>query len=355
MNNKKSRSFYIVIAAVFSILYILLAVKPLGPEYQFIPEWKIDVTNPSITSKEALEDNTFLSFKLGQKLGYFTQDGKVVNFVTFPQKASISDNYYTYYNINNSGTKLFSPEGKELGKLDFCGFPMVDEERIFVFLPGGSSFNMCNNDGSLRWEYSGAAPITAFDSSDSGVTAGFADGNICLFDNDGNLLHRFAPGGSDLQVISGIAVADNGKYVAAICGQEKQRFILAKTDEAQPKIVFHEFLNSNKTRQNLVKFSSDDSVVFYNCDEILGLVDVKTGKKAHLKIDGQAIAIKKAGKCMYVLTKQGKKYTVYCIEKFATLIGAFSFEADTAFIQTKDNKLYIGRDSAISCIRLEKK
>lgn len=355
MNNKKSHSFYVVIAIIFSLLYIFIAVKPLGTEYQFVPEWKIDVTNPSVTSDISMNDKTFLSFKLGQKMGYFTPEGKVINFVTFPQKASISDTYYTYYNINNSKTKFFKPDGTECGVLDFSGFPMIDEERVFIFLPGGSSFNMCNTDGSLKWEFSGTSPITAFDSSDNGITCGFADGYICLFDNDGNLIHRFAPGGSSLPVVSGIAVSDSGNYVAAICGQEKQRFVLAKTNETQPKIIFHEFLSSSKTRQNLVKFSSDDSVVFYNCDEYLGIVDVKTSRKAHLKIDGQAIAIKPAGNCAYVLTKQNRKYTVYCIEKFATLIGSFSFEADTSFIQTKENKLYIGRDSAISCIKLEKK
>ncbi len=355
MNNKKSRSFYILIGIIFIIAYTIFAVKPLGTEYQFIPEWKIDVTNPTIAQVEEETFSEALAFKLGQKMGYFTEDGKVLNFITYPQKASISDSYYTFYNNNNSSAKVYAPNGKEVGNIQMSGFPMIDEERSFLFLPGGTSFCMCNPDGSLKWEYSGTAPITAFDSSDNGIVIGLADGNICLFNFDGELVQRFAPGGSDLTVISGVAVSNNGNYVAAVCGQNKQRFILAKTNEAQTKIVFHEFLDSKKTRQNLVKFNEDDSIVYYNCDNVLGIVDLESGKKAHLKIKGQAISIKEAGNCTYILTKENKKYTVYTVEKFATNIGSFDFEANTAFIQTKNNKLYVGKDSSISCIKLEKK
>ena len=88
MKNKKNISFYILLSLIFCISYIVLAIKPLGTEHQFSPEWKIDVTNPSTVKPE--EDSKLLPFKLGQTLGYFTPDGKVITFVSFPMKASIS-------------------------------------------------------------------------------------------------------------------------------------------------------------------------------------------------------------------------------------------------------------------------
>ncbi len=170
---------------------------------------------------------------------------------------------------------------------------------------------------------------------------------------DGNLLQRFAPGGSEIPVILGVAISSDGKYVASVCGQNKQRFVLAKKDEAQTKIIAHEFLDSKSTNQMLVKFSSDDKTVYFNSGKILGIVDVKNGKKRHLKIEGQAISIQESEKCFFVLTKNGKKYTVYAVEPFATFIGRFSFEATAAFIQVYENKLYVGKNSTISCIEIK--
>lgn len=350
MNTKKSTSFYIISAAVFCIAYIILAVKPLGSEFQFEPCWKIDVTNPTIS--EASESVDPISFKLGQSMGYFSEDGKVYNFITFPQKASISERYYTFYNNNCNSATIYTPDGKVKAKIEISGFPMIDNDRTFVFLPGGSSFLMCDDEGKTKWEYGGTIPITAFDSSSSGIAAGFADGNICHFDTDGNLIQRFSPGGSQIPVVLGVAISESGEYVAAICGQNKQRFILAKKDSAQTKIIQHEFLDSKETKQRLVKFSKDNSTVYYNSGNILGIMDVKTGKKRHLRLEGQAISLKESEKCVFVLTKNKNRYTVYVIEKFATLSGHFSFEADSAFIQTKDSMLFVGKNSTISCIKI---
>lgn len=351
MNSKKHFSGYIIFAAVFCLLYILLAIKPLGKEYQFEPEWKIDVTNPALS--ENSENEPLLPFKLGQTMGYFTPDGKVVNFITFPQKSSISKFGYTFYSFNNSSATFFYPDGKKIFTSDISGFPMLNENRIFTFLPGGSSFSMCDENGKSKWEYSGAVPITAFESSESGIVAGFADGNICQFNMDGTLIQRFAPGGSEIPVILGIAISSDGKYIASVCGQNKQRFILAQKDGAQTKITAHEFLDSKNTNQMLVKFSADDKTVYFNSGNTLGIVDVKTGKKRHLKIEGQAISIQESEKCFFVLTKDGKKYTVYAVEPFATFIGRFSFEASAAFIQVYKNRLYVGKNSTIYCIEIK--
>lgn len=353
MKATKKISFNIAIAASFCIVYTIFAIKPLGTEYQFTPEWKIDVTNPSLS--KPLEGEPLLPFKLGQTLGYFTPEGKVTTFVTFPQKASISRNYYTCYGNNNRETEYFNADGTSAGKIKVTGFPMIDDSHIFTFLPGGSSIVSCGHDGKRHWEYGGAVPITAFDSSENAIVLGFADGNICEFSHDGTLLQRFTPGGSDNPVILGAAVSKNGAYIATVSGQNRQRFVLAKKEGAQTKITAHEFLNSKEPFQKLVKFSADDSTVYYATENELGIADVETGKKSHLKINGNALSIQESGKTVFLLSKKGSVYTVYIIEKFATLIGSFSFQADSAFILTDGKKLYIGKDSTISCVSISKK
>ena len=353
MKTKKTSSFYITLALILCAVYIIFAIKPLGFEYQLTPGWKIDVTNPTISEPE--ENERLLHFKLGQSIGYFTEDGKVTNFISYPYKSSISKEYYTFYSANSSAASFYLPSGKKSGTINISGFPMIQYDRIYVFLPGGSSFVQCSEDGTKAWEYSGTVPITAFDSSEYGCIAGFADGSVCEFASDGTIIQRFSPGGSEFPVILGAAISSDASLVAVVCGQNKQRFVLAKNDGVNAKIIFHEFLDSSDPYQKLVRFYNNDGTVIYNSGNLLGFVETKTGQSAHLEIKGQALNVQESGDCIFILAKDGGTYTVYMVEKLATLIGMFSFEAKTAFIQTDGNKLYVGKDSTISQLVLSKK
>ena len=110
----------------------------------------------------------------------------------------------------------------------------------------------------------------------------------------------------------------------------------------------------NYTCWHVVSYNNDGTVI-YNSGNHLGFVETKTGQSAHLEIKGQALNVQESGDCIFILAKDGGTYTVYMVEKLATLIGMFSFEAKTAFIQTDGNKLYVGKDSTISQLVLSKK
>ena len=352
MKSKRSVYFYILTAAIFSIVYVLFATRPLGTEYQFKPEWRIDVTNPSVKPEKISESELF--FKLGQTMGYFTQDGEVTNFISYPFKSTITKDNYISYNSNNNSAVIYKKDGSVQGKINISGYPMLDENRIFIFLPGGASFIMCREDGTRNWEYSGTIPITAFDSSKTAVAVGFADGNICLLNLEGSTLQKFSAGGSSYAVISGIAVSSDANYVAAICGHEKQRLILADTSSTHSKIVFHEFLDSDDSFQKLVKFSNDNSFVYYAAGNNFAAIDVKNTKSKKINIKGNAISLQENKTNIFLLTNQNDNFNVYIIEKDCMKTGYFSFKAKNAYIQANEEKLYVGRDSSISCIKISK-
>ena len=88
---------------------------------------------------------------------------------------------------------------------------------------------------------------------------------------------------------------------------------------------------------------------------MLGAVRIADGYSVHLKIYGQAINMQESNGCIFILTKDKNKYTVYTVEKFSSLLGHFSFEADTAFILAEKDRLYVGRNTSISCIAVDKK
>ena len=353
MKNIKKNSFFVTLAAVIIVVYVIFAVKPLNEEFHFIPVWKIDVSNPPVSKNE--DNQKTFPFKLMQTLGYFTEDGKVTVFKTYPYKASISDTFFASYRENNSSCDFYTPEEKKAGTISEKGFPMFDQDRIFVFLPGGSSFVRLSQEGKRLWEFESSSPITAFDSSRAGNAAGFADGSITQFSPEGSIVQQFSPGGSEFNIISGVAISNNGNFIASVSGQNKERFVLAKKEDAHSKIVFHEFTDHSRPYQKLVKFSADDSKVYYDFDGKLGIVDTEKYSSRHIKIKGQAISIRESDLCVFVLTKEGENYTVYVLEKNSSLVGKFSYQANASFIQTDENSLYIGKDSSISKINIVKR
>lgn len=353
MKSKKQFLPIFFIILILCVLYVIFAARPLGTEYQFEPDWKITVSNPTVSEK--MPDDTPLYFKLGKTLGYFTEDGRVTHFSSFSYKASISQNYYTCYNENNVNSDFFTADGTRAGTIRASGFPMISDDRIFVFLPGGSAFVQCDNTGKKLWEYSGTVPITAFDSSSGGCVAGFVDGSVYAFDPNGNVVQRFSPGGSNYPVILGAAISEDASLVAVVSGQMRQRFVLVRNDGVSSKIIFHEFLEDSDSFQRMVRFYDGDRKVVYSSGNMLGIVSTEGGKSRHIHIKGQAIDMQEAGNLIFVLLKEKKMYTVHIIEHFATLSGSFTFEADNAFIRTSGNNLYIGKDNTISKIHITKK
>lgn len=378
MEKKKRRLIIWVLGIIAFIAYVICAIKPLGTEYQITPTWKIDVASPTVTP--AADGEKLLYFKFNRSMGYFTPDGRVTAFISYPQKATISRSFYTFYNTSNELVPFFDPSGKKLGTIGAVGFPFIKGNNIFVFLPGGGSFAKCDNDGNVAWRYESVNPITAFDANDSGIAAGFADGSIVEFDSAGRVLRAFSPGGSDYPAIHGIALSTDSSMIATVCGQNKQRFVLARNEGVNAKIIFHEFIDTVSPYQMLVSFYNNNNNVVFNSGDILAFVDVRHGKSEHIKIEPgeHAIDAQESGNCVYILTKTKLKkapeaaptdkftpptdvtntpdyrYTVYIVERLATLMGKFSFDADVAFIKTDENRLYIGKDSTVSCLTLEK-
>ena len=206
-----------------AIIYFFLSYTPLHTELHLRPEWTCDITKtPEPAGQEAL-----LPFKLGKKGGYFTHSGKIAAITDIPYKASFSKDFYALYEENAKNILVSKPNGQEAFTIHGAGFPFIQNDRVFLFAPGGSAFSFVNKaSGEVEstWEYS--APITAFNSSSKGSVAGYADGQLAVFDQYGRKTTELIPGGSDYQVVLGADISESGKMFACVCGLDPQRFVL---------------------------------------------------------------------------------------------------------------------------------
>lgn len=355
MKNKKNVTF-IVIAILF-FAYIIVCFKPLSTELQLTPQWSLDITQQTETPETELK---VLPFKLGQNAGYFTHEGKIAYFNNFDYKATISDRFMAPYSKNSKEFQVIDTKGNVAAIISEGGFPYISNDKIFVMLPGGSGFEYLDLNGNIISRYLHTSPITAFNSGKNLTIAGYADGTLCTFDKDMNPQYTLTPGGSDIEVILGAGVSSKGNYFACVSGQNNQRFVLYKNENNHAKIVFHRFLKKSIVHQTLVYFSNDESTVYFNDAEGLGIVNLKDFSYSHISMQGTILNIQESpvAESIFVLSKKKElnrnMYTLTILEEKIHKTSSFSFEADSAFILTDENSLFIGKDNKISKLTISK-
>ena len=353
MKIKKYIGLFIFLGIIISIIYILLAVKPLSYEYQFTPVWKISTSNPVIN--ENAKDKKLQYFHLGQTLGYFDEDGNISLYKTFPSKVSISDYYFATYSSETQNTEFFNNKGEKAGIIEASGFPYFVENLVYVFLPGGCSFSKCSETGKILWTFEGTLPITAFSAKQNYTAVGFANGTIKILDNtSGNTLIDFAPGGSDTPVILGLDVSEDGEYIASISGHNQQRFVLSHREENQQKIIYHKFFEYDSPYRSVVHFCKDNKRVFYNFHEGIGIYNIDDKTEKTISVKDKIISVEETDDLVLLLGKNKNNYTLTIIDDTNTQEGSFSFSADAAFVHAIGNDIYLGKDNTISRLTVSK-
>lgn len=323
-------------------------------ELQLTPEWTSDIDK----TPEAQTNEALLPFRLGNKGGYFTHSGKIAFLTQIPYKAVFSKNFYALYDRNAEDTPIFTPTGQVKCRLQGAGFPFIQQDRLFLFAPGGSTVAFANTvDGNTNVRYENSAPITAFNSSEGGSSVGYADGQFIIFNKYGSKQIDLFPGGSDKPIVLGADISKSGKMFACVSGLEPQRFVLYKDEGNYEKIIFHEFLRKNLSRQFYVHFSDNDKFVYFDAGDALEIVNTETCKRQAIPLSGSVLDIQESpvGESVFALSRRGQNfYTVTILENWTKKSGEFSFEADAAFILTDGNSLYVGRDNRISKIAISK-
>lgn len=357
MSHKKNLKYIISGSILFLLVYIFVAAIPMGKDVYFEPVWTKDIStvpDATVTDRQPFSsDKKFEAFILGNRFGYFTPDGTILSSTQTDERISVSSNAWTVYPQDAHDTVIYYPDGSEKMTIPESGFVYLNNNRTYLFLPGGEGVSQYANDGSILWTREHTAPITAFNSSAAGTIIGYADGQIVCLKPDGTEVFDFNPGGSKYQVILGVALSENGKMAACVSGIDNQRFILIRiASNGQYKIIFHTYLEGNLHRQAFVDFEKNGKYAFFEADKTLGIVDCTHLTASRIPIQGQIVA---AGECpgealFVVLIKNDTTYTLAAIERPDHLIASTSFTAHNAFLIQREQVIYLGTDDSISRI-----
>ncbi|WP_252714399.1 PQQ-like beta-propeller repeat protein [Treponema phagedenis] len=312
------------------------------------PDYSKDIPVPS----NLFESTDAKPFILGNRFGYFTSAGKVLSSFKIYHRISASENAWTMYPENAQKARVYKPSGEILTEITEPGFVHIDDDRIFLFGPGGNVVCQYDNSGKKLWQYLHTAPITAFQSSPAGAIIGFSDGRLVYIKSTGDVFFEFYPGGSNYQLILGAAISENGKLAAAVCGIDAQRVILIRLEEDQYKIIHHSYLDAPLRRQVFVDFDKEGKIAVFETDKGIGMIDCKNLKTAIIPAKGEivSVGITPYRNIMLLLNQEEKDCSLSAFEQPIQKIGSVQFKANNVYLSQSGKEIYLGVDSKIAKI-----
>ena len=363
---------FIIFPILFLFMYIFAAAVPLGADLYLKPVWVRTITPDTAQAElegigNAAENGTpqataeqFIGktpkvFLTESRFGYFTADGELLRSSPVTQRISASSAAWTEYESNVVKTPIYRPDGSLITVIEEPGFVYIDEDRFYLFEPGGSAVKQYDSDGKPRWRYLHTAPITAFHSSPSGVIIGFSDGKLVALDSAGNALFDFYPGGSDYPVILGAALSADGRFAACVCGIDRQRALLIKIDGNKYKIIHHRYLDGNLRRQVFVNFDIQGENAVFECAEGIGFIDCDRLVSGIIPQHGTVVS---GGQTPYknimaIISRQEQHSMLSLVESPIYVVGKTSFPSRNAFLVQERETIFLATDTKLARIDIK--
>ena len=353
-------------------IYIFAAAAPLGQDIYFRPVWIRDITpDAAQAALEGLEEEkagdnpqaaaalfhgkTPKAFMTDSRFGYFTAEGEILRSSPIVMPVSASSAAWTEYRLDTSSTPIYRPDGSLITTIEEPGFVYIDEDRLYLFEPGGSAVKQYGTDGKPIWRYLHTAPITAFHTTKSGAVIGFSDGKLVCLDPAGRTVFDFYPGGSDYQVILGAAISADGYFAACVCGLNQQRVVLISIDGNKYKVIHHRYLTGDLRRQVFVDFDETGRNAVFECSEGIGFIDCERLVSGIIPQQGTVLA---SGQFPYknimaVVSQQDRLSTLSLVEAPAYILGKTAFASKSAFLMQEQQTLYLATDTKLARIDIK--
>ena len=363
---------FVIFPILFLVIYIFAAAVPLGADLYLEPVWVRSITpdtaqaelegigdaaktvNKQVSAEQFIgkEPKVFLT---ENRFGYFTADGELLRSSPVIQRISASSAAWTEYGSDAAQTPIYRPDGSLITVIEEPGFVYIDEDRFYLFEPGGSAVKQYGSDGKALWRYLHTVPITAFHSTGSGVIIGFSDGKLVSLDPAGNVLFDFYPGGSDYQVILGAALSTDGRLAACVCGIDRQRALLIRIDGNKYKIIHHRYLGGNLRRRVFVDFDIKGKDAVFECAEGIGFIDCDHLISGIMPQRGTVIF---GGKQPYknimaIVSRQEQNSTLSFIEAPFYAVGHTSFPSKNTFLVQEEEMLFLATDTKLARIDIK--
>jgi hypothetical protein len=365
-------------AVAAGLVYFLVCAFPLHKELVLVPAWTrslpeiasvaapgtASVAAPQAVSTAAKPASAPkkgggepMPFRLGDRYGYFTSDGTILFAASADYGVALAPDAYATYDRLSEGFTIKSPDGSELARVSAIGYPFFAAGRRFVIGPDQSTVSELAANGTLRWSYQLPSIATAFDASPGLAVFGLMDGSLVGLDASGAAVLDFAPGGSRIAGVYGVAVSPDGLLVAAITGADKQRLVVLEKRSAAYRVTYHRYLASDYRRPVYMAFTADGSRLAYESPAGIGVFHRASRSETVVSVAatsrlGQTIG---NGTFMVFLSGSGYEKRLVCTALPDRRVVDLRFKANLAFAEARGNSIFLGADGAIARMDMQER
>lgn len=347
-------------AAIFAgIVYFFVCALPLRKELVLKPVWARETVEIPHAAGEAAAsakkgadsaaDQASASahyFTLSGRFGYFEADGKLLFSAALPYGATLSPEAFATYDRLSTGFSIRSPSGAELGRSNVPGYPFFDSGRRFVLAPDQCGVTEIGRNGAVIWRRQFGSVITAYGGSPSLAAFGLMDGTIVGLGRKGEDLLSFAPGGSRLPGVYGVAVSPDGLLVAAVCGLDKQRLVVLEKRSSAYRVTFHRWLESDFRRPVAMSFTEDGRRLVYEAPGGAGVYDRATRRESLIaagSVGPLGDSVEEAG-MLALLAGSGAERRLICASPDDRRLIDLPLRASDASLEVDGRSFYLGLD-----------
>jgi hypothetical protein len=346
--------------AVAGLAYFLACAFPLQKELILVPAWSRSLSSAPTASSPAPAKGgprAAIPFRLGDRFGYFTADGAVLFAEAVSYGVALAPDAFATYDRLSEGFAIKSPAGTELARVSSPGYPFFAAGRRFLIGPDQATVSELAKGGAVAWTFQFPSIVTAFDASPSLAVFGLMDGSIVGLDGKGAVALDFAPGGSRIVGVYGVASSPDGLLVAAITGADRQRLVILEKRSSAYRVTYHRYLSSDYRRPVSMAFTGDGRRLAYESPAGVGIYDRSSRSETVVSVPafqglGQTA---RGGELMVFLSGRGDDKRLLCTAAPDRRLADLSFKAKLAFALAKGDSLYLGLDDRIVRMDLEER
>jgi len=374
----KRKKVRIVIIFLLFVAYFFIAARPVPRETILAPVWISSLEEEiSVSVGSAGHPSRQLApFTLGNRFGYVDSSGQFAINRIKTGDIYLGENMWTEYAAEPSSIEIKNISQETVINIENAGgYPVLLDNRVFIFGSEQNELSEIGADGSLLWTYEFGAPLTCIDVAAGLVLTGSLDGVIEILDSGGNRIFYFEPGGSRYTVILGCAVSHDGSRVGIISGIDQQRFLLLERfgdNGGDYRTVYHEFLGTGFRQPVRVSFIDEDRRVIFERVGGIGCYNIRSRRGFYIPLDGKITAVDDSGSqgLFFLVTSHPMRrnelvgikmppdrrfgFDVFDAARDAIFMKA-SFKSDDVFLGRTGSMLIAGGGTALISFELEDK
>jgi hypothetical protein len=297
---QKKKNIGVSLFILFLFIYFIAAARPVPLETVLAPHWLSSIENESpVQISNTQTSGKHIPFTLGNHYGYVNSNGNFLINKTRTGNIYLSDDMWAEYESEPDKIEIKDSNGQSIAVIDDPrGYPVLLDNRIFIFGSEQNELSEIDKNGNIMWTYDFSAPLTCIDTAAGLVLTGSIDGIVEMLDSAGRRIFFFEPGGSRYPLILGCAISRNGSHLGIISGIDEQRFLLLErygNSGGEYRVVYHEFTGGGFRRPAYLLFTDQDRRVIFEHPAGLGSYDIKTRQSVHIPLEGTILSVDNSG------------------------------------------------------------